>query len=392
MSAGRLVALLRKEALQTFRDWKMLSLTLTFSPFFVLLMYGYLRHATPVYQVVVVNLDEAVPASGGRYFAAGEELQAALASLRSPAGDTVLRVREASIDEVEVLLQSRRADVVVTIPAEFSRAILEYRRGLFTRELPIRSRGDPGNPDYIMAAVWADMGVLEYVERSVGFASPLALEPETVTGAGSLTDFELYVPGLLVLALMMLMFTGAGALIREKDSGTLIRLRLSNMKVLEWLTAVSIVQVVVGLLALGLTWLTAVALGYRSAGSGGLLVLVGVLTSLSVMAFSVLVAAFLRTVFDLVTVGCFPFFVLMFFSGGMLPLPGVPLFTLGGHAVELNEILPTTHGITALQKVLSYGAGVAGIAYELAALALLTVVLYALGAWLFTRRHMPAVG
>ena len=48
-----------------------------------------------------------------------------------------------------------------------------------------------------------------------GEKSPLALAPETVTGTSSLTDFELYVPGLLSLSLMMLMFTAAGALKRK---------------------------------------------------------------------------------------------------------------------------------------------------------------------------------
>jgi ABC-2 type transport system permease protein len=110
------------------------------------------------------------------------------------------------------------------------------------------------------------------------------------------------------------------------------------------------------------------------------------------MAFSVLVAAFLRTVFDLVTIGCFPFFILMFFSGGMFPLPGVPLFHIGGRAVELNAVLPTTHAIAALNRVLSYGAGVGDILFDLSALLLATAAYYALGTWIFRRRHMPALG
>jgi ABC-2 type transport system permease protein len=110
------------------------------------------------------------------------------------------------------------------------------------------------------------------------------------------------------------------------------------------------------------------------------------------MAFSVLVAAFLRTVFDLVTVGCFPFFILMFFSGGMFPLPGVTLFQWGDRFIELNEILPTTHAIKALNRVLSYDAGLGDIGYELIAVAALTVAFYGLGTLIFTRRHMPAVG
>jgi ABC-2 type transport system permease protein len=155
---------------------------------------------------------------------------------------------------------------------------------------------------------------------------------------------------------------------------------------------VSTTQLITGTLALALTYLTALAVGYRAQGSLLILFLVGALASLSIMAFSVLVAAFLRTVFDLVTVGCFPFFILMFFSGGMFPLPGVPLFRWGSQVVELNEILPTTHAIAALNRVLSYDAGLGDIAYELAAMVILTLGFYALGTWVFTRRHMPAIG
>ncbi|MGW8266790.1 MAG: ABC transporter permease, partial [Longimicrobiales bacterium] len=255
-----------------------------------------------------------------------------------------------------------------------------------------RSRGDPANPDYIMAAVWADMTTMAYVGYASGIQSPLVLQPEAVSGATSLTDFELYVPGLLILSIMMLMFTAAGALIREKDKGTIIRLRLSSLTVPEWLTAVTGTQVLLGVLALALTYATAWGVGYRANGDLRILLLVGALAAVSMVAISVLVAAFLRTVFDLVTVGCFPFFILMFFSGGMFPLPGVPLFHLGDRAIELNHILPTTHAITALNRVLSFGAGAGDILFELGSLLLLTVAYFALGTWVFTRRHMPAVG
>ena len=387
LSFPRLANLFRKEMVETFRDWKMLSLTLTFAPFFVLLMYAYLGHTVPVYQVVVVNADP------GGSLATG--LIEAMAAVRSPEGDTVLLVREAREEEAEAMLQRRRADVVVRIPEGFSEAILAYRTGLSAGAAPapvIRSRGDPGNPDYIMAAVWTDMTIMAFVGYASGIRSPLVLQPETVSGASSLTDFELYVPGLLSLSLMMLMFTAAGALIREKDRGTIIRLRLSNLSVLEWLTAVTTTQLIVGVLALALTYITAWGVGYRASGSLLLLLLVGAIASISIMAFSVLVAAFLRTVFDLVTVGCFPFFILMFFSGGMFPLPGVPLFHIGDRPIELNGILPTTHAITAMEKILSYGAGIGDILFELGAVVFLTMALYAFGTWIFTRRHMPAIG
>jgi ABC-2 type transport system permease protein len=388
----RLLSLFRKEMLETFRDWKMLSMTLTFAPFFVLLMYAYLGHTTPSYPIAVVNEDRGARTETGDQVELGDQLVEVLRAVRAPEGDTILRVRMVDAEDVEGLLQSRRVDLALFVPPGFSEAILAAREGGNPLPVPIKSRGDPANPDYLMAAVWADMTTMGFVEYASGLRSPVLLAPETVSTATSLTEFELYVPGLLILAVMMLMFTAAGALIREKDKGTLIRLRLSNLTTVEWLTSVSATQLIVGVLALALTFLTAMGVGYRANGSLLLFLLVGALTSLSIMAFSVLVAAFLRTVFDLVTVGTFPFFILMFFSGGMFPLPGVPLFHWGDRAVELNEILPTTHAIAALNQVLSYDAGVGDIGYELGAVVILTVAFYALGTWIFTRRHMPAVG
>jgi ABC-2 type transport system permease protein len=392
LSHRRLFALYRKEMVETFRDWKILSLVLTFAPFFVLLMYGYLGHTTPTYQIAVVNQDEGVTIEGGGRFSAGDALIADLEAVVAEEGNPVLRLRPSDPEESEDLLRDRRADLVVLIPPDFSQALARFTAGMDVSPARVITRGDPANPDYLMAAVWTDMVILQYVGTASEVESPVDLQPETVTGTASLTDFDLYVPALLVLALMMLLFTAAGALIREKDKGTIIRLRLSNMRLLEWLTAVSTTQILVGLLALFLTYLTAYAVGYRSSGSLAAVMVVGGLTSLSVMAFSVLVAASLRTVFDLVTVGSFPFFILMFFSGGMFPLPGVPLFSWGERVIELNEILPTTHGIAALERVLSFGVGLGDLGFELQALVLLTALYFALGTWIFTRRHMPAIG
>jgi ABC-2 type transport system permease protein len=122
-----------------------------------------------------------------------------------------------------------------------------------------------------------------------------------------------------------------------------------------------------------------------------MLLVIGLFTSVSIIAISVLVAAAMRTIFDLLTIGCFPFFIMMFFSGGMLPLPDLRLFTLLGHPVNANAILPTTHTEVALGRVLNHGAGLGDIGFELVAISLLTVLYYALGVWLFTRRHMRAL-
>jgi len=178
--------------------------------------------------------------------------------------------------------------------------------------------------------------------------------------------------------------------LKEKDKGTIMRLRISNMTTTEWIIAMSLSQVIIGLLALGLTYLTAVGFGYQASGSLMAMVLVGILSCLAIIAISVLVAALLRTIFDLMTVGCFPFFILMFFSGGMFPIPTISLFALGGRSINVNDILPTTHSISAFGKILNQGTSLSDLVFEMGAIVVLTVLYFTVGIWIFTRRHMQA--
>jgi ABC-2 type transport system permease protein len=388
----RLVSLFKKTAMENLRDWKILILTLAFGPFFVVLMYLYLGETTQSpYRVVIVNHDVGAAIHGGGILSAGQDLISEMISARHPEGARLYEVRsEREIGVALRLLADDATDLVVEIPEAFSQVLLAYQQEHQTPPALVKTYGDPATANYLMAAAWSDMTIYDYAFTITGLRSPVELEANTLGGAEALNDFELYVPALLTLALIMLMFTAAASLIKEKDKGTIIRLRLSNMTALEWFSAVSLTQIIIGLLAMLLTFLTAVVLGYQASGSITAMIVIGLLSSLSIMAISLLVAAFLRTIFDLLTIGCFPFFILMFFSGGMFPLPPLRLFTVAGRSVSINDFLPTTHTISALGKVLNHEAGLGNIAFELVAILVLTVVFFAAGARLFTRRHMQA--
>jgi ABC-2 type transport system permease protein len=388
----RVVSLFKKTMIENFRDWKIMILTLTFAPFFVILYSFYLGESTLTpYRVVVINHDGGAMGADGKEFNAGEDLIAEMVAAEDPDGTQLFDLEVGSaLDSSREQLVDQDVDLVVHIPDGFTQVILAYQAGNEAPPASMKTYGDPANPKYIMAAVWSDMLAYEYTSVMTGTGSPLIIQAETISGVVQLNEFELYIPGLLALALIMLMFTAAASLIKEKDKGTIIRLRLSNMTTLEWLFAVSLTQVIVGMLALGLTYATAVAFGYTSSGSMTALAVVGVLSCLSIIAISLIVSAYLRTIFDLLTIGCFPFFILMFFSGGMFPLPPLQLFTLGERTININDILPTTHSIAAMNKILNHNAGLGDVAYELVAIILLTVIYFAIGVWLFTRRHMQA--
>lgn len=388
----RFISLFRKTLIENIRDWKILILTLTFAPLFVLLMYSYVDESTRgAYRVVVINRDAGVSDTDQGEFNAGSDLILEMVKVKDQEGRQLFEVEQKlDMATAQKQLLNNSVDLVVEIPELFSEVLLEFSKGHQLDPVLVRTYGDPTKTNYIMAAVWSDMITYEYAAAVAGMKSPLEIQVNTVSGKQTLNEFELYVPALLVLALIMLMFTAAASLIKEKDKGTIIRLRLSNMTTFEWLMAVSLVQIIIGMLALVLTYLTAVALGYESSGSIPAVMLVGFLACLSIIAISIIVAAYLRTIFDLLTIGCFPFFILMFFSGGMFPLPPLRLFTVGDRAMNINDLLPTTHAINAMSKILNYGVGLREVAFEIVAIILLTIVFFAVGVWAFTRRHMRA--
>ena len=387
----RLAVLFKKTMIENFRDWKILSLTLVFSPFFVVLMYFYLGTASKTYKIGAVNRDAGSTEKTGTRWNAGRELIAKMSEARYPDGVPILHV--AAMDctsEVRKPLADRAVDLAVEIPENFSRILTEYRNGRTPAPARMTSLGDPMNPRYITAAAYCDYISYEYASTVTGQKGPLEIRVESIGGTKSLNDFELYVPALLALALMMLMFTTAASIIKEKDKGTLVRLQMSLMRVHEFLSAVGLTQVIIGVLAMGLTFATAWALGYRTTGSGNAVIVVGLLSSVSVIAVSLVVAAYLRTIFDLLTIGCFPFFILMFFSGGMIPLPPLSLFSIAGRSVNANDFLPTTHTIAALNKILNFGSELGGVKVEMGFILVLTAVYFLIGIAAFNRLHLRA--
>ena len=56
----------------------------------------------------------------------------------------------------------------------------------------------------------------------------------------------------------------------------------------------------------------------------------------------------------------------------------------------LYDILPTTHAVAALNKILTLGASLNDVFFELAALTLLSVLYFVIGVWMFTRFHLQS--
>ena len=385
----RMLAYLRKTFVENLREWKILIMALVFGPFFVYMMYAYFGTTSPRYSLLVLNLDQGAELADGRQLRAGAELLCEWQKVAYPDGKMVFRITTPpSRPDGEKALKNRDADLLLLIPANFSAALkqaMEKRSPALPR---LTSIGDHGNVRCLMASAFADYASFTLVSRLTGVRLPLDIDFRQLTQGRSLSEFDLYVPALLVLAIIMVLFTAAASIIKEVDKGTISRLMLSRLSTFEFLGAISLNQLLISTVALALTFLAAVHVGYRSSGSLPLFFAVGALSCISVIAISLIVAALLKTIFELLTVGVFPFFLLMFFSESMIPLPRLVLFRLFAHTYYVNDLLPTSLTVKAFNKILNFRAGPADLLFELGGMVFLTLVYFAFGVWLFRRRHM----
>jgi ABC-2 type transport system permease protein len=373
----RILAYLAKTFRENLREWKILVLVLVFAPCFVVLMWGYFQAASPAYRLLVVGEDESTQSLVQRW-----------AETRHPDGTAVFQATEVTdLDGALARLRKRDVDLVVEVPEGFDAALEARKEDPGAPPARLVNHGDPGSVRSSMAMAWSDYLATAWVSDATGVSLPLSLDIRMEGSGEAPSAFDQYIPAMLVLSVIMVMFTAAATLIKEVDKGTISRLILSRLSVGEMLAAVTINQVLIGVTALLLTFFTALAVGWHTEGSLVAVLVVGALSTVGVVAMSVMVAAFLRTIFELLTVGCFPFFAVMFFSDCMMPLPRAALVEVAGHVVFLNDVLPTSLAVRALNRILTTGATLGDVGFELGLQAVVTAVYFAVGTWLFTRRH-----
>jgi len=133
------------------------------------------------------------------------------------------------------------------------------------------------------------------------------------------------------------------------------------------------------------------ALGFESQGSIWVAILVGAITAIAIVGVGLIVAAFSKSVSQAFIIANFPLLFFMFFSGAIYPLPRVRLFEIGGQIIGLYDVIPATHSVVALNKILTLGVGLDGVLYELTSLVVLSILYFAIGIWFFHRRQMRAV-
>ena len=385
----RFLSVFVKSVREQFRNLLVLALTLVFAPVFVFAYWLFFpAEGSTAYRVLIINEDAGVQIDGQTYHA-GEEVTDAIARVTYASGSPLLTVRQvASFTEAEALLRDRNGVVYFLFPEDFSRQLAAKKAGDPSATTELVFGGDLTNPYYPIAAILATSAVDSYVQQAAGTTPPVQYVEQPLGGSGSRTEFETYVPGMFIFAVMMLVFAASMTVAREVENGTLRRLQITRMTAFDLLGGTSLTLVIVGVAAEMLAFGTAMALGFRSYGPLWVAVLVGAVTSVSVIGVGMIVAAFSRSVSQAFVIANFPLGVFMFLSGAVFPIPSVTLFEIAGQPIGLCDFLPPRHAVVALNKILTLGAGLEEVVYELVALVVLSLLYFAIGTWVFQRRHL----
>ncbi|MCK6548852.1 ABC transporter permease [Myxococcota bacterium] len=213
-----------------------------------------------------------------------------------------------------------------------------------------------------------------------------ALAPDAPVPGGP-RPFDAFVPGLVVFAVIMLVFSSAMAIAREVEWGAILRLKLTPLTTTELLAGISLVQLLLGAASVALTLLTAIILGFDAQGRAAEVLVLSLIACLASVGLGMIVASLSTSTTRAFLVASVAMFLLMLFSGVVFPRPEADLFTIGARTIGLFDVLPTTHLSVGLEKVLRSGARLGDLGFELASLVALSIASFTAGAATFQRRH-----
>ena len=377
-----------KSLKEQMRSYWILLLILLMGPFFIFVYYLIIETSKPHYNILVVNHDKNIY-DEGKPINFGDSLIAFFNNTEDnsnlfPVTVTGTKNYENSVN----LVKNKKADALLLIDSSFSQTMIRQAQGDSAAICHVEFSGDLTNSSYLISSVWANEITTRYVSLATGKNRLIEVSEKALGASGNLNDFDMIVPGILILSLIMLMFTASIAFVEETEHKTILRLKLSGISTIEFLGGVTVVQLIIGIASIFLTLLTAIALGFDFSGSLLTMTLVACITSLSIIAFSLIIAAFTRSANEVLVAGNFPMFLFMFFTGAAFPLKSKALFTIAGYPVTIQGLMSPTHAISALNKTLVMDMNVKSIIPEITAILILTVLYFLIGAFAFQRRHL----
>jgi len=387
------LAVLRKTLRELLRERMTIGLMLVFPVLLVGFYYvsfgqtneGLAKHLS----ILVLNLDEGGVAPEGGVLRAGQAFVEVLRAAEFE-GQAVFAVTE--VDErhmAEITLREHKASLLVEIPTDFTAALQGFVNGdgtIAPAELALV--GAPESGDYVFARSLLNGYLRQFALQTAGWDESVDVRYRFVPGTGTMSDFDFGVGGVIVFGITFSVIIAAEVMVREQVGGTLRRLRLTRLNAFSLLSGVTLALSFVAAVQVPITLGGALVLGFHNNGSLMLVIFVTLMFNFSAIGLGLLVACFSRTPADATNLASAVMVPLVFLSDALYPMPELPVLTWGDRVIQIYDLLPTTHAAEAIRQVTVFGKGVGDLVFELAALAILSISLYALGVVVYRRRRL----
>lgn len=300
-----------------------------------------------------------------------------------------------SYEDATSMVQSRFVSLCFVIPENFSKTLLtainhkinitesvSLSSELIRSEAIVELIGDYSYARFSEASILLEEQLQNYVKKFayIEFPGKFNLRTTNLTSV-KFTEFHSFIPGFYIMTLLLSSVGISGILGKEKESGTIDRLRLSDFSRFKLNLSLSITQFITTGLQL-ITFFAAIyLLGFPGQGDPFIASIIVCVSIIPLLGWGLLFAVLLEGDATLYGPGLLsiPF---SFLSGSFIPLPRIPLY--GDIQVwHLNPFYSTSE---AIRKILFLNYNLNQIALELCLLTIMGLIIYTLGTIAFVKK------
>lgn len=418
-----------KDSKELLRDRKGLFLILGFPLFFMLIFgfaFGGMGQENQTHNLAIVNYDDgAVFPTTNSKINFGNNLTTVLKDTKYDNSEiNIFNVTKTNENNANNLIKQSDADAILIIPKDFSQAMVNLlssninqnaisssSNGVSSGSTSSNSnvtakliiRGDSSSVSFgVSQAILVGIigsyqdELVNNVKKSVSGSSQIEYiktDVESASGTSSFTTFDFLAPGMMVFAILLLATTVASGLTREVESGTLKRLKLSKMRSFDLLFGGLIPWSLIAALQILILLGVAITIGFHWQGGTNSIILamiVAIIGGVASVALGMIIASFAQNDRQATNLGTLVTVPMAFLSGAFFQLPQVVIGNFMGNSIEIYDLLPWRHTLLALRGVLIYGGNWNDISYQVAWMLVLTVILFVIGVFLFSRLRLQA--
>ena len=413
----KFISIAVKDFKELVRDRRGLFFILLFPIFFMMIFgfaFGGMGENNTPHNIAVVNLDQGTINSTGSNVNYGNNLTAELQDQNYPQNNDVklFNVTTTTDSNAKDLLRTRTVDSELVIPANFSDSVQSLINNTILSSTGTASANASANKITSTLTISGDTSYIGFgvaqgtlvgylsqyqqgIVTAITGAQPVQYintSVQSIPGTTSFTEFDFLAPGMMVFAILLLATTVAAILTREVESGTLLRLKISKMRSFDLLFGGLIPWSLVAGAQVVILLVVAILLGLKWQGSVYsilLAIVIGIIAGIASISLAMIIASFAKNDRQAANLGTLIVVPTAFITGAFFPLPA-EYVNLFGHTFQIYDILPWTHTLTALRSVLVYGSGWSVVSSDVIISAVLALILFVIGVFLFSKTRLGA--